>query len=147
MASYYRQLESSLLSYAVNETSANYTSQSDSNNTNHAIHLFILTSVWVVLLITIICGTIGNILVLYVYISRKDNKTSTFFIKMLAIVDLIVCLILAPLELYYITTGKTLNYDVCIEIHQYIFNCHCQSFFQNQFHPVIMTIPIKKKAN
>lgn len=78
----------------------------DSINNNNLLHLFILVSVWIVLIITIIFGTIGNILVLYVYINRKDNKTCTFFIKILAIVDLIICLFLAPLELYQTTTGE-----------------------------------------
>ncbi|CAF0950336.1 unnamed protein product [Rotaria sordida] len=103
--SYYEIIQSSLTSHISNETSMNYASQIHLNNLNHSIHLFILIALWIVLLVTIIFGTIGNILVLYVYINRKDNKTSTFFIKMLAVVDLIICLILAPLELYQITTG------------------------------------------
>ncbi|CAF3401057.1 unnamed protein product [Rotaria sp. Silwood2] len=84
-----------------NETSFNY---SDSTN-DHIVNLFILIAVWIVLIITIVFGTTGNILVLYVYINRNDNRTSTFFIKMLAFVDLIICLLLAPLELYQTTTG------------------------------------------
>jgi hypothetical protein len=87
---------------------SNQTSFDDTNSTNdYFLHLFILISVWIVLIITIVFGTIGNILVLYVYINRNDNKTCTFFIKMLAIVDLIICLILAPLELYQTTTGRS----------------------------------------
>jgi uncharacterized membrane-anchored protein len=85
-----------------NETSVNYP-----NATNdYLLHLIILVAVWIVLIITIVFGTTGNILVLYVYINRNDNKTCTFFIKMLAIVDLIICLFLAPLELYQTTIGK-----------------------------------------
>ncbi|CAF3347704.1 unnamed protein product [Rotaria sp. Silwood1] len=102
---YYETIESPLTSHISNETSMNYSSQINSNNIDHPIHLFILIALWIVLLVTIIFGTTGNILVLYVYINRKDNKTCTFFIKMLAVVDLIICLILAPLELYQITTG------------------------------------------
>ena len=71
-----------------------------------SLHLFILAAVWIVLLLTIVFGTTGNVLVLYVYISRDDNKTCTFFIKILASVDLVICLLLAPLELYQTTTGK-----------------------------------------
>ena len=93
---------SSLISLSSNQTLIDYT---NSNNEN-ILHLFILISVWIVLIITIVFGTIGNVLVLYVYISRNDNKTCTFFIKMLAIVDLIICFILAPLELYQTTIGK-----------------------------------------
>ncbi|UJR33860.1 hypothetical protein I4U23_021281 [Adineta vaga] len=76
-----------------------------SNHLDDPIQLVVIVSIWIVLLITIIFGTTGNILVLYVYINRKDNKTCTFFIKTLAVVDLIICLILAPLELYQVTTG------------------------------------------
>jgi hypothetical protein len=83
-----------------------YTSQIYPNNIDHPAHLFVFITIWIVLLVTIIFGTTGNILVLYVYINRKDNKTCTFFIKMLAVVDLIICLISAPLELYQIIIGK-----------------------------------------
>ncbi|CAF1397844.1 unnamed protein product [Rotaria sordida] len=84
-----------------NQTSIDY---SNSTN-NYIVNLFIIIAVWIVLIITIVFGTTGNILVLYVYMNRNDNKTCTFFIKMLAFVDLIICLILAPLELYQTTTG------------------------------------------
>jgi len=102
-----------------NETSINdYTSQIHSNNIDNPAHLFVFIAIWIVLLVTIIFGTTGNILVLYVYINRKDNKTCTFFIKMLAVVDLIICLISAPLELYQIITGKR----IIIKSHRTIFN-------------------------
>ncbi|CAF1217425.1 unnamed protein product [Adineta steineri] len=85
---------------------SNQTSTEDEYSTNnHLLHLFIFVAIWTILMITIVFGSIGNILVLYIYINRNDNKTCTFFIKMLAIVDLIICLILAPLELYQTTTG------------------------------------------
>lgn len=80
----------------------------DSNPTSldHPLHLFVFIAIWIVLLVTIIFGTVGNTLVLYVYINRKDNKTCTFFIKTLAVIDLTICLVLAPLELYHVTKGK-----------------------------------------
>ena len=93
-------------SHAFNGLSLDYPSQNSSSNFDHPIHLVLFTTIWVVLLVTIIFGVIGNILVLYVYTNRNDSKTCTFFIKMLAIVDLTICLILAPLELYQITTGR-----------------------------------------
>jgi hypothetical protein len=102
----HQSIESSLISHVSNESHIDYNSQINSNNIDHQTHLFIFIAICIVLLVTIIFGTIGNILVLYVYINRKDNKTCTFFIKMLAIVDLIISLILAPLELYQTTTGK-----------------------------------------
>jgi hypothetical protein len=103
---YYEPIEPSSTSHISNESYIDYNSQIHPNNTEHPIHLFVLIAIWIILLVTIIFGTIGNILVLYVYINRKDNKTCTFFIKMLAVVDLIICLILVPLELYQITKGK-----------------------------------------
>jgi hypothetical protein len=93
--------QSSLL-ISSNQTFIDHTNSSHDN----LLHFFILISVWIVLTITIVFGTIGNVLVLYVYINRKDNKTCTFFIKILAIVDLIISSILAPLELYQTTIGK-----------------------------------------
>jgi hypothetical protein len=103
---HYEPVEPSSTSHISNETYIDYVNQIHSNNIDHPVHLFVFIAIWIILLVTIIFGTIGNILVLYVYINRKDNKTCTFFIKMLAIVDLIICLILAPFELYQITTGK-----------------------------------------
>jgi hypothetical protein len=100
---YYQSIEPSSTSHISNES---YIDQMNSNNIDHPTHLFVFIAIWIVLLVTIIFGTIGNVLVLYVYINRKDNKTCTFFIKTLAVVDLIICLILAPLELYQVTTGK-----------------------------------------
>ena len=91
----------SLLSSISNETFIN-----NINPSNEFLHLLILALVWIVLIFTIVFGTAGNILVLYVYINRNDNKTCTFFIKMLAVVDLLICLFLAPLELYQTTTGN-----------------------------------------
>lgn len=97
----------SLLLSSSGFSTSNQTSIDDNNSTDrHILHLFIFIAIWIVLMTTIIFGSIGNILVLYVYINRNDNRTCTFFIKMLAIVDLIICLILAPLELYQTTTGK-----------------------------------------
>lgn len=79
------------------------------------LHALIYAAVWIILVTTMICGSIGNILVLSVYVNRNDNKTCTFFIKALAIVDLLICLVLAPLELYQTTTGER-NDDVNREL-------------------------------
>ncbi|CAF1588262.1 unnamed protein product [Didymodactylos carnosus] len=78
------------------------------NDTYHIdTHLYILVSVciWTVLMSTIVFGSVGNILVLYIYSNRKDNKTCTLFIKVLAVVDLTICILIAPLELYQTTQG------------------------------------------
>lgn len=91
-----------------NDSFIDYSNQSNSNNFDQSIYLFLIITIWIVLLVTILFGATGNMLVLYVYLNRKDNKTCTFFIQVLAIVDLSICLILAPLELYQITIGKFL---------------------------------------
>ena len=72
---------------------------------NSSLNPFIFAAIWFILIVTIVCGSIGNLLVLYVYINRNDNKTCSFFIKMLAVVDFIICSVLVPLELYQTTTG------------------------------------------
>lgn len=90
------------LLFISNETLLNNLHSSNEN----PFHLFILILLWIVLLLTIVFGTTGNVLVLYVYITRDDNKTCTFFIKVLASVDLVICVLLAPLELYQTTTGE-----------------------------------------
>ena len=103
---YYQTIVEPLSSIS-NETLHEYSNENNSSNTlDHPIHLFVFIAIWIVLLVTIIFGTVGNTLVLYVYINRKDNKTCTFFIKTLAVIDLTICLVLAPLELYHVTTGK-----------------------------------------
>ena len=89
-----------------NDSFIDYSNESHANHLDQSIYLFLIITIWIVLLVTIIFGATGNLLVLYVYINRKDNKTCTFFIQVLAIVDLSICLILAPLELYHITIGK-----------------------------------------
>lgn len=99
---YYLSVDSSFTSYISNVSAFD---SLNPNSLDQSNHLAVSVAIWIILLITILFGTTGNILVLYVYINRKDNKTCTFFIKMLAVVDLIICLILAPLELYHVTTG------------------------------------------
>ena len=86
---------------------SSYFALDNSSSSNTAgLHLWILTAVWIILIVTIVCGTTGNLLVLYVYINRDDKKTCSFFIKALAVVDLLICSILAPLELYQTTIGE-----------------------------------------
>lgn len=104
MLHYQTIIESS--SIISNETHHDDANQNHPNYIDHSIHLFVFIAIWIVLLVTIIFGTVGNTLVLYVYINRKDNKTCTFFIKTLAVIDLTICLVLAPLELYHVTKGK-----------------------------------------
>ena len=103
---YYSAFDGSSTSQLGNGTYLDDSGSLTTELVEHSAHLFVLIGIWIVLLVTIIFGTTGNMLVLYVYINRKDKKTCTFFIKMLAVVDLVICSILAPLELYQVTTGK-----------------------------------------
>ena len=45
-------------------------------------------------------GTIGNSIVAIVYFKKKDKETSTFFVLLLSLNDLIICCILLPLTIY-----------------------------------------------
>lgn len=103
---YYQPIASPSNTYGFNETLIDYGNQNSSGNIDQPIHLLSFIAIWIILLVTIIFGATGNVLVLYVYTNRKDNKTCTFFIKVLAVVDLSICLILAPLELFQTTIGK-----------------------------------------
>ncbi len=47
-----------------------------------------------------IVGTFGNLIVAFVYFQKRDKQTSTFFIKMLAFIDLSVCSVLVPMTIY-----------------------------------------------
>ena len=126
---YYQPIASSSSSHEFNETVMDYGNQNSSSSIDQSMHLFSLIAIWIILLVTIIFGATGNVLVLYVYANRKDNKTCTFFIKVLAIVDLTICAILAPLELYQVTIGKHQRFfawkergthrSICLGIHRY----------------------------
>ncbi|CAF0956091.1 unnamed protein product [Brachionus calyciflorus] len=62
------------------------------NTTNDHIFIFLTT-------ISIV-GTIGNLIVAFVYWQKKDRQTSTFFILALSFIDLTVCSVLIPLIIY-----------------------------------------------
>lgn len=48
-----------------------------------------------------IVGTIGNLIVAFVYWNKKDKQTSSFFILVLACSDLVVCFVLVPMTIYF----------------------------------------------
>ncbi len=47
-----------------------------------------------------IVGLIGNLIVAFVYWQKKDKQTSTFFILVLAFIDLTVCCLMVPMIIY-----------------------------------------------
>ncbi|XP_074663054.1 uncharacterized protein LOC141915430 [Tubulanus polymorphus] len=55
----------------------------------------------VYLLIVMVLGTVGNLLVLYVFIvKRKSKSIPSYFIKCLSTVDLTVCAVMVPIQIY-----------------------------------------------
>lgn len=62
-----------------------------------------LQIVWFTVLVSIcsIFGTVGNILVLLVYVQRNDRRTANTFIRVLAVIDLVVCAIIMPYTIVY----------------------------------------------
>lgn len=61
-----------------------------------------------------IIGLIGNLIVAFVYWQKKDKQTSTFFILILAFIDLSVCCLMIPMTIYieYIKY-ETSNLFIC----------------------------------
>jgi hypothetical protein len=54
-----------------------------------------------IFLITIsVIGAIGNSIVAFVYWRKRDRQTSTFFVLLLSINDLVICCILLPFTIY-----------------------------------------------
>jgi hypothetical protein len=52
------------------------------------------------LTIVSVVGVIGNLIVSFVYLNKKDKQTSTFFISVLSLTDLTVCAVLVPITIY-----------------------------------------------
>lgn len=69
---------------------------SATNNTATASNEYIYIYFYTVSIV----GSVGNFIVALVYWNKKDKQTSTFFILVLAISDLIVCLILVPMTIH-----------------------------------------------
>lgn len=68
------------------------TSSNSTAHINEHIYTF-LTSISIV-------GTIGNLIVAFVYWTKRDKQTSTFFILFLAFIDLTVCSVLVPATIF-----------------------------------------------
>ncbi len=47
-----------------------------------------------------VIGTVGNLIVAFVYWKKKDKQTSSFFILVLSCSDWIVCSVLVPMTIY-----------------------------------------------
>jgi len=78
------------------------TQQEQQLMTNSALAHQHLADQATIVYLAVICvsGTVGNLITVLVYTSKKDKSTSTFFITVLAISDLFVCLLAIPLSIY-----------------------------------------------
>jgi hypothetical protein len=66
-------------------------------------------------------GTIGNALVIIVYLYKlNDKETSTFFILHLAYVDFICCILLVPLNCYFELNHDNIPYDFICKFHTFL---------------------------
>ena len=75
--------------------------------------------VFVFVAIMMIVGTIGNILVLFVYCKRFRKTSSNYFIVAMAIFDLLACLIGMPTELYDLRHSYTFYSSTFCKIFRY----------------------------
>ena len=90
----------------------------NSNNTSLAAQIPEVIAVTGILSFLSITGTAGNALVLYVFYQKEDNKVSTFFIKVLALVDLTTCLIIIPYTIIFEYINFPIQYDFLCKLYQ-----------------------------
>lgn len=88
---YFENMSLSGLTGGINAGSASIASSSTSSKNQYFVSFLASIS---------IIGTVGNLLVTIVYWRKKDKQTSTFFILVLAMSDLAVCLLLVPMTIY-----------------------------------------------
>ncbi|XP_060073146.1 orexin receptor type 2-like [Ylistrum balloti] len=67
-----------------------------------------------------VIGTVGNVLVIYVYAQRKDHLTSSVFILALAGTDFITCLIVIPYTIVAIFETYVLRFDAVCKFYNFL---------------------------
>ena len=72
------------------------------------------------MLVFSVTGVVGNALVLYVYIKKRDSLISTFFIIVLAAVDFITCLVIIPWTIYLEYVDFVIRDDVQCKVYQFL---------------------------
>jgi cholecystokinin A receptor len=77
-------------------TTSASTSLASNVSSSNATQLIINEHIYTFLISVSIVGAIGNSIVAFVYWTKRDKQTSTFFILFLAFIDLTVCSILVP---------------------------------------------------
>lgn len=65
-------------------------------------------------------GVVGNALVLYVYVRKRDRLTSTFFIIMLAAIDFITCCVIIPWTIYFEYVQYSTMSDLFCKLYQFL---------------------------
>ena len=75
--------------------------------------------VFVFVIIMMVLGTVGNVLVIYVYRKRFRKTSSNYFIVSMAIFDLLACVIGMPTELYDLRNSYTFYSSIACKIFRY----------------------------
>ncbi|OWF54283.1 orexin receptor type 2-like [Mizuhopecten yessoensis] len=80
------------------------------------------TSIAIICMLAVfsVVGSIGNILVIYVYAQRKDHLTSSVFILALAGTDFITCLIVIPYTIVSIYENYVLRFDAVCKFYNFL---------------------------
>ncbi|XP_033763109.1 orexin receptor type 2-like [Pecten maximus] len=80
------------------------------------------TSVAIICMLAVfsVIGTVGNVLVIYVYAQRKDHLTSSVFILALAGTDFITCLIVIPYTIVAIYENYVLRFDAVCKFYNFL---------------------------
>ncbi|XP_048729671.1 orexin receptor type 2-like [Ostrea edulis] len=67
-----------------------------------------------------VVGTIGNSLVLYIYLRKKDKSTSSIFILALAGADFFTCLVIVPYNIVTLYLDYKHGFDVMCRIYMFL---------------------------
>lgn len=67
-----------------------------------------------------VAGVLGNALVLFVFFRKKDKLTSTLFILVLAMLDMVTCMVVIPSAIYIETKDFYVNNDAFCKIYFFL---------------------------
>lgn len=71
-----------------------------------------------------VVGSIGNVVVLYVFGMKKEKLTANVFIIALASVDLITCLIVIPFTVFMEYVNFHVSSDACCKLYMFLITCN-----------------------
>lgn len=81
---------------------------------NQKITVYVMQSIFSVI------GTIGNSLVLYIYLRKKDKSTSSIFILALAGADFFTCLVIVPFNIITLYLDYKHGYDLMCRLYMFL---------------------------